>query len=238
MNVAAVQFKARKGDFESSLRALVHLASDAALDADLVVLPEMAATGYLFADVQAARQVAEAPDGVTFQALSEVARQAGSWVVAGFPERDGDRVFNSAMVIDPSGQRVFTYRKTLLYTADLPWATPGDSGYRRFDTDEGSFGVGICMDLNDDRFLGWCRSASVDVIAMPTNWVEEDLDAWDYWAWRIQGGTLVAANTWGTERLGDTHTQFSGASAVISDNRLMAAAPKFGDGFITASLHG
>ena len=58
MRVAAVQWKARKGDYSSSLRRLVALCSDAATGSDLVVLPEMALTGYLFADAESARAVA------------------------------------------------------------------------------------------------------------------------------------------------------------------------------------
>ncbi len=212
----------------------MRLATVASEGVDLLVLPEMAVTGYVFPDLDAVRAVAEPQDGPTFTALSEVAARSGSWIVCGFPERDGDRVFNSALVIDPSGQRAFTYRKTLLYSADLPWATPGDSGYRRFDTAHGSFGVGICMDLNDDRFVDWCAREAVDVVAMPTNWIDEDQDVWPYWAMRLYPlkATLVAANTWGAE----ADTRFSGASAVLTRDRLLAGAPKRGDGFITATL--
>lgn len=233
MRVAAVQYK-------SPLRALVHLASEAGRDADLVVLPEMAVTGYVFPDLPSVRQVAEAPDGPTYRALSAVASENAAWIVAGFPELAADRVYNSALVIDPSGARAFVYRKTLLYVADLPWATAGDSGYRRFDTDHGSFGVGICMDLNDDRFVDWCTAEQLDVVAMPTNWIDEGTRVWDYWAWRVhrQGGALVAANTWGSETHDGTATHFSGASAVIRRTQLLAAAPKVGNAVVSATLPG
>jgi len=156
--------------------------------------------------------------------------------VCGFPERAGDRLFNSALVIDPSGARAFTYRKTLLFEADLPWATPGDSGYRSFDGAEGCFGVGICMDLNDDRFLAWCGAAGVDVLALPTNWIDEGVSTWPYWAWRMSSvsATLVAANTYGSE--GDT--RFSGCSAILAGRTVLAAAPATGDGTISATLPG
>lgn len=238
MRVRAVQFKARKGDVPSSLRALSLLADRAAQGADLVVLPEMAATGYLFDGPVAAGAVAEPARGATFAALARVAAARRCWVVAGFPERAGDRLFNSALVIDPSGALAFCYRKTLLYGADVPWASPGDSGYRRIDTDAGSFGVGICMDLNDDRFVAWCAGASLDVVALPTNWVEEGDDVWSYWAWRLRAtpSALVAANTWGDETLAGATTTFSGASAILQAQTVLAAAPKVGDGFISADL--
>ena len=234
MRVAAVQYKAIKGDPRGSLAALLQLARAAARGSDLTVLPEMAVTGYVFPDADAVRAVAEPAEGVTCAALAEVAREHGSWMVAGLPERDGDRLFNSALVIDPAGELRFVYRKTLLYEADVPWATPGDSGYASFDTEAGDFTVGICMDLNDDRFVTWCGQARARAVAFPTNWIDEGEQVWPYWAWRL-GGTpsaLVAANTWGAE--GDVG--FRGESAIIDGRAVLAAAPVTGDGVLRAVL--
>jgi predicted amidohydrolase len=237
MNVGVVQFRAPKGDKEKSLSSLSWLARKAADGADLVVLPEMAATGYVFPDRAAVEAVAEEPDGPTFRAWSAIAREARCWLVGGFPERDGDELFNSALVIDPAGERRFVYRKTLLYEADLDWATAGDSGYRAFDTDAGRFGVGICMDLNDDGFVRWVAGANLDAIAFPTNWVHSDelgVHTWVYWAWRIRGlaGALVAANTWGT----DGATTFTGESVVLHRDRALASLPLSGNGVARAKI--
>ena len=234
MNVAAVQFKPRpKGDKDAALAALAGLAAQAAPGRELVVLPEMAATGYIFTALEAVRAVAEAPDGPTFQALAPVAAAHGCWLVVGFPEAAGELVYNSAMVIDPSGTLAFCYRKTLLYEADLPWATPGDSGYRRFDTRTGSFTVGICMDLNDDAFVAWCRESGVRAIAFPTNWIDEGHDVWPYWAWRCEEGpALIAANTYGE----DEGVRFSGRSAIIDGRRVLGWTDADGDAVVVATL--
>lgn len=199
-----------------------------------MVLPEMAASGYMFPDAAAVRRVAEAPDGPTVAGWCQVARALGSWLVGGFPERDGDRLFNAAAVIDRSGTLQFVYRKTLLYEADERWATPGDSGYRCFDTGAGRFGVGICMDLNDDRFTEWLRAEQPDAVAFPTNWVQEEGGVWEYWAWRMDGvrAALVAANRWGDE----DGVAFRGESAVLVDRRVVAWAPPTGDGLLSADL--
>ena len=163
-----------------------------------------------------------------------MARAHGSWLVAGFPEVEGDRLFNSALVLDPTGELRFVYRKTLLYEEDLHWATPGDSGYATFDTEAGDFTVGICMDLNDDRFVAWCAQARPRAVAFPTNWVEEGHRVWPYWAWRLDGtgSALVAANSWGPEG----HTAFRGESAIIDARTVLAAAPPTGDGVLRADL--
>ncbi|MBN2798572.1 MAG: carbon-nitrogen hydrolase family protein [Deltaproteobacteria bacterium] len=234
MKIAAVQFKGVKGDWEASLERLLPLVAHGVRRADLVVLPEMALTGYVFADADAVRAVSEPAEGPTLEALAPLARAGRAWVVAGFPERDGPRLYNSALVIDPTGALAFTYRKTLLFEADLPWATPGDSGYRTFDTGVGRFGVGICMDLNDDRFTAWCREEAPDAVALCANWLDEDLDIWPYWAWRMTGapGALAVANTWGPEGA----LRFRGQSAVILGREVLAGAPVEGDGVVAAEV--
>jgi len=225
-----------KGDVHRSLSTLCALADRHAAEADLVVLPEMAATGYAFPDRDAVWAVGESANGPTLQAIAQVARARRCWIVCGFPERAGDKLFNSAMVVNPAGERVFTYRKTLLYEEDLHWAAPGDSGYRSFETENGSFGVGICMDLNDDRFIEWLASEQPTAIAFPTNWVKEEAPVWPYWAWRLQPvqSALVAANTWGA----DGPIQFVGKSAILSGLTLHAWAEETGDQVITATLPG
>jgi predicted amidohydrolase len=234
VRVAAVQFKPTKGDKAGSLARLARLCEDAAGAAELVVLPEMAATGYLFAGPEAIAPVAEAARGETFETLAPLARAAECWIVCGFPEREGSRLYNSALVIDSTGELRFCYRKTLLYDADKTWAVAGDSGYRRFETRSGSFTVGICMDLNDDRFVAWCAETQARVIAFPTNWLDEGQPIWGYWAWRLEGvpSALVAADTYGWE--GDT--KFLGTSAIIDRRRVLAAASPAGDCVISATL--
>jgi len=234
LRVAAVQFRARRDDLAASRAALLALVEQAASTSDLVVVPEMAVTGYVFDGRDEVRPVAESPDGATFQALSAVARRHAAWLVAGFPEQASQQLFNSALVVDPAGALHGVYRKTLLYDADLPWAEPGDSGYLAFEVAGRRVGVAICMDLNDDRLVDWLRSESIDVLAFPTNWVEEGSDVWNYWAWRLEGTdtALVAANTWGTDR----GVSFSGRSAVLWRRVVRAAARASGDGVVRASL--
>lgn len=240
MRVAAVQFKARKGDLAGSRARLTRLVAEAADGADLVVCPELAVSGYLFADVVDARRVAEAPTGATFAALAAVARATGAWIVCGFIEDAGERLFNSAMVVDGDGALAGIYRKTLLFEDDTTWATPGDSGYLRFRCGGGEFTVGICMDLNDDRFIAWLRDSGVSVVAFPTNWTDEGENIWWYWVWRLEGldAALVAANTWGDEPRpdGSGRLGFTGESAVVRRGAVLAAAPYRGDGVIRALI--
>ena len=236
MRVAVVQFRADRSDKSSSLQSLASLARTAGPGADVVVLPEMAATGYCFDSADAVRAVAERPMAETFELFSEVATDLTSWLVVGFAEQADEGLYNSALVIQPDGELAFVYRKTLLYELDTGWARPGDSGYRIFQTPRGSFTVGICMDLNDDRFLQYCNMQRPTVVALPTNWLYEGYPVWPYWAFRIapHGLTLAAANTWGFEGA----VRFSGGSAVMTGLDVLAGAALQGNAVLTAELGG
>ena len=234
MITAAVQFRPDRADLAGSRVRLAEIASQAAQEADLVVLPELAVSGYVFADRAEAMAVAEDRFGPTFQALSEVARRHNSWIVCGFVEHANHHLYNSALVIDHEGRLAGCYRKTLLFELDELWASVGEGDYGLFRTPWGSFTVAVCMDLNDDRFVRWLERFQPDVLAFPTNWLEQGIDVWRYWAWRLArcGTTLVAANTWGIDR----GVQFCGRSAVLRQGVVLAAAPPEGDGVVQAEL--
>lgn len=240
--VASLQFKARRPHVHASRAALVEAVDHAAARASLVVFPEMAVSGYVFAHRDAVAEVAEVRDGPTFEALAAVAAARDCAIVGGFAERDGDELFNSAWLIDRRGQLVQVYRKTLLYEADRPWATAGTGDYGTMTVRGARVAVGICMDLNDDAFVAHLRATQPDVVAFPTNWVAEEVptvDVWDYWAWRMSGvrGALVAANTWGSEHaVGGGSTRFTGRSAVIRGRHLLAHLPATGDGAVSVQL--
>jgi N-carbamoylputrescine amidase len=235
VRAAAVQFKAIKGDRDATLARLVPWVTTATRDADLVVLPEMCVSGYVFPTRESAAAVAETADGPTFRALSPLARAAQCWLVAGFPEVAADKLFNSAMVISPKGQVEFVYRKTLLYAADYPWACEGDSGYQAFDCPFGRFTVGICMDMNHDRFIDAVSALEADAVAFPTNWIDEGIEVHRYWRERMAGtgAALIAANSYGPE----DGTAFSGRSAILGKSgEVLAVGPYRGDCVIRATI--
>ncbi|KAK1921515.1 carbon-nitrogen hydrolase [Papiliotrema laurentii] len=98
----------------------------------------------------------EWPEGsYTCQALSDVAKEAGIWIIGGsIPEKRGEKLYNCATVYDSDGQLVKVYRKTHLFDLCLPTMTykesaqfsPGDS-LGLFETPFGKFAVAICYDI-------------------------------------------------------------------------------------------
>lgn len=228
--LAVVQFKPRRGARNANLTALTALTAKALeAGAKLVVLPEMAATGYRFPNPEAIRPMAEPPRGPTWRAFSPLAKAHKAWIVVGFVEDFEGRLFNAAMVIGPEGRLDLVYRKRLLYMDDHTWANPGDLPYPAFQTPWGTATVGICMDINDPRFLTHVRRTRPQLVAFPTNWIEEGIDVHAYWANQLRGwnGTLVAADRWGEE----DRVYFAGRSAIMKAGQVLVEAPPEGDGW-------
>ncbi|KWX68230.1 nitrilase-related carbon-nitrogen hydrolase [Mycobacterium sp. NAZ190054] len=137
--------------------------------ANLVVLPELAISGYVV-DRELAGAVAEPLDGPSSAAFTALAREFDALVAYGFCERVGDDLFNSVVVVDGSGP-VLHYRKLHLFDLEKAVFTPGDLGLPVADTPFGRIGVCICYDL---RFVEVLRALSLrgaDVVLAPAAWV-------------------------------------------------------------------
>ena len=203
---------------------------------ELIVLPEMCTSGYVFPDPESIRPYCEERGGPSERLFSGEAQRSGTTICYGWPELESssDKLFNSASVCFSDG-RVLHYRKRLLYEADMPWSEPGDTPYPVWHSREGlKCSLGICMDLNDDGFLNFLRTEKVRVLAFPTNWLEQGLNVWNYWAYRLHetGLCLVAGNRYGTE----DDTTFCGNSAVLDGRVLLGWTEAEGDGVVLAQI--
>lgn len=167
--VAAIQLAPVVGDLAGNLdRAVAAVEQSVAGGAQVVVLPELATSGYVFESVKEARSLALPPTDRAFNRLAAAAGEAV--VVVGFAESDGtDGVFNSAALLDASGVRA-VYRKVHLWDQEKRFFTPGDARPPVVETAHGRIGVMICFDL---EFPEWTRIAALsgtDLLAVPTNW--------------------------------------------------------------------
>ncbi|GAA1394390.1 nitrilase-related carbon-nitrogen hydrolase [Luteococcus peritonei] len=146
------------------------LSEAVAAGADVVVLPELATCGYVFTSAEQARQAAISVDDPRLEAWSRaLAQRPGSVAVVGFAELHGDRVFNSALVLDGTGV-LGTYRKVHLWDRERLWFSPGEEPPLLVDTAHGRLGVMICYDM---EFPEWTRLAALggaDLLTLPTNW--------------------------------------------------------------------
>lgn len=190
-------------------------------DADLVVLPELFATGYFFESTEQARQLAEAvPDGPTTQRLGAWARETGATVVAGLAERAGDELFNSAVVVTPNGW-LGTYRKTHLYYQETLHFSPGRDGFQVWTVTDRQrrpyrLGVMVCFDWFFPESTRTLALSGADVIAHPSNLVLPHCPA-AMPIRALENGVFTAtANRVGTDSNGDESLTFVGQSRICS----------------------
>ncbi|KAM0787682.1 hypothetical protein ACM66B_003745 [Microbotryomycetes sp. NB124-2] len=164
VRIACLQLSPVFKDVEASQeRADVHVNELEPRSIDLLVLPEMAFTGYNFtsrSDIEP--WLERAASGKSYTWASRTALRLGCYVFVGFPERSNeDKAFNSMLVVNPDGQLVTVYQKHFLYTTDETWANEGP-GFSTIKLDlpptrsspKRTIKVcpAICMDLNPRKF--------------------------------------------------------------------------------------
>lgn len=150
--VAAVQLVPRPLDRAANADAMArHVAHEVgALGADLVVFPELATTGYVPPACDDGfreglwRESDEIP-GATTEALGTAARASGTHVIVGLSERRGDRLRNSAVLIDPNGSVIGIQPKVHLWGQERHYFAAGDR-FEVFTTRLGVIGMSVCYD--------------------------------------------------------------------------------------------
>lgn len=150
---------------EDNLKAFAALIDEAGRqEADIVCLPEGATIVGTKNDYIAG---SEAVPGPTTDYLGQVARRNNLYIVAGLLEREGDVVYNTAVIIDRQGKLAGKYRKTSLPREEIDGGvTPGDS-FPVFDTDFGRIGVMICWDVTFPEPARALASQGAEVILLP-----------------------------------------------------------------------
>lgn len=170
MKVAVAQITGRIGHVEANRAASrVAIEDAAAAGAGLVVLPELIVSGYTV-DPDVLCGAAEPLQGGTLELWSGLARRHGIHIAGGYCERDGDRLFNSAILVGPDGLRIH-YRKLHLFDREKDVFTPGDKGLPVADTQVGRIGLCVCYDLRFVEVLRGLALAGAEIAAVPTAWV-------------------------------------------------------------------
>lgn len=172
VTVAAIQTEPVVGDKEhNNARAteLIHRAADSG--AQLVVLPELGNSGYIFNSRAEVSDMAETiPGGPTVRLWTSIAAERGIYICGGMVERDGARYFNSAVLVGPSGP-IGRYRKVHVWDEERLFFEPGDLGLNVFDLPFGRVGIMICYDGWHPEVARILKLRGADIICDPTCWV-------------------------------------------------------------------
>ncbi|KAH8710709.1 Protein N-terminal amidase [Beauveria bassiana] len=217
MRIGCLQFAPKVGDVDNNInRADAVLSRADVEELDLLVLPELAFTGYNFKSLnQIAPYFESWGSGIASLWAQTVALKYNCTVIAGYPETvdvtpkwpTSPEYYNSAIVVSPDGETIANYRKSFLHYTDETWALEGNGFYSGFLPGIGFTSLGIGMDLNPYKFEApWHEhefafhslDVCADVIILSMAWIREesrefscmpnepDMETLTYWVTRLE----------------------------------------------------
>ncbi|KAL1909008.1 hypothetical protein Sste5344_005139 [Sporothrix stenoceras] len=217
MRIGCLQFSPQVGDVDNNLNradAVLNKAQEVE-DLDLLVLPELAFTGYNFKSLAEISPYLE-PSGSGISALwaRTTALKFNCNVVVGYPEKvdvaqkwpASPEFYNSAIIVNRDGETVANYRKSFVYAIDETWALEGHDGFfEGYVSDLGDIAMGICMDLkfeapwHEFEFAYHVLEVKANLVIVTMAWLtregahsfsqlpqEPDLQTLEYWVQRLE----------------------------------------------------
>ena len=163
------QFEPRFGEVKSNLAKVLSALQH--VDADLIVLPELAFTGYYFQNRLELFSMSEDPKASsTVDGLTHLCRKQDFFLIAGFAEKCADKIFNSALLIGPHGV-LHTYRKLHLFNTEKEYFDPGDTPLETIDVRDARIGMMVCFDWAFPEVARVLALQGADVLCHPSNLV-------------------------------------------------------------------
>jgi predicted amidohydrolase len=146
VRIAVGQMQPLIGDLDGNLAKMKEiLTSSSENDVDVLVLPELANSGYVFNSREEAYSLSETiPDGDFSRHLMEWSK-GGGLVVAGLCERDNGDLYNSAAIFG-NGEHLTTYRKIQLFNKEKEWFLPGNKEPPVVEHNGHRYGIMVCFD--------------------------------------------------------------------------------------------
>jgi predicted amidohydrolase len=197
--LAVIQFEPSLGNPDETIARLRPLLEQAA-GADLLVLTELANSGYNFRDFDQAYELSEIPEKSAFvDFLVSQSAQFDFSLVTGFNERSVDQIYNSALLLDGSGIKG-KYRKLQLFMNEKDYFQPGDLQPEIFDVKGVKVGMLVCFDWVFPELWGGLARRGADIICHPSNLVLPGKAQKAIPVWAMVNKVFIAtANRTGTE---------------------------------------
>lgn len=238
--ITCCQLSPSIADLDHNLRAATDaIRTSISAGANVVILPELATSGYVFTSADEARSVAIERTHRIFGEWATQLAEVNAVAVCGFAELGDDRLlYNSAAVIDASGVRA-VYRKVHLWDREKLIFTPGSVEPPVVETAAGRIGVLICFDLEFPEFPRSLALRGAELIAAPTNWPGETVPAGE----RVPEVTVAMASAYSNhvaiaccDRAGTERGQEWNEASCIVDQHGWVVATADTDRFATADL--
>ena len=212
--VAAIQMSCST-DVDQNIKKASEMIRKASSDgAKIILLPELFERQYFCQErrydyYEFAKETENDPAVIEF---SKLAKELDIVIPVSFYEKDGNVLYNSLAMIDADGSILGVYRKTHIpddhFYQEKFYFTPGNTGFKVFDTKYGKVGVGICWDQWFPETARCLTLLGADIILYPTAIGSEpilEVDSSGHWTRAMQGHSaaniipVVAANRIGTE---------------------------------------
>ncbi len=222
MRVGVVQIDSSFGEVSQNIEKTLRRISSQ--NADLWVLPELFNSGYQFTSKKEVKELAEPiPSGPTTQALIETAKRLKTTIVAGLPESDGQKCYNTSILIGPRGW-IASYRKIHLFYEEKRWFTPGDRPFQVYSVGYKSpkggqlkcqVGMMICFDWVFPESARTLTLLGADILCHPANLVLPHCPQAMITRCLENRVFAVTANRIGSESRGEKTLKFIGQSQVV-----------------------
>ena len=216
VTVAAVQMKCSKSVEKNIAHAEELVRQAAAKGAEIVLLPELFERPYFCQErrYEYYEYAQTAEENPAVRHFSRVAAELGIVIPVSFYEKEVNNTYNSIAVLDADGKNLGVYRKTHIpddhYYQEKFYFTPGDTGFKVFDTRFGTIGVGICWDQWFPETARGMALKGAEILFYPTAIGSEPIlecDSMPHWRRCMTGHAacnlmpVVAANRIGTEEV-------------------------------------
>jgi predicted amidohydrolase len=237
-------------DLAANVAKILHMAAGAVdAGAALILLPEAVLTGLVNNDdVEHDLPLGQEIPGPVTAALAEFCRRR-AWLGLGLLEREEGQLFDSAVLLNPTGEISLKYRRIQPQwhgRAADPAVYRQGSEVTKAETPFGTVSFLICGDLFDDGIVAELRDARPDLLLYPfarcfSPTVESAQQQWDEHEQRaylervaLAGVPALMVNYIGDEIIGDD--SFGGAFAVTAQGELMASMPLYEEGLLIVDL--
>jgi predicted amidohydrolase len=238
MRVGFFQYNPRFGETDSNLeRACTAIAG---AQADLLVLPELATSGYLFTNADEVAALAESVPGAATARLQAACAKSGCRAAIGLAERAGSgkgaRFYNSAVLVGPAGIEG-VYRKVHLFDTEKLYFTPGDE-FPLFEIGGVKVGLLVCFDHMFPEAARTLALQGAQVICHPSNLVLPEYAQLTTRVRAIENRVFwVMCNRYGSESRGGKTLRYTGVSQITAfDGKLLARAEAEGDSLTVVDI--
>jgi predicted amidohydrolase len=224
--IALVQFYPTRKNVDKNIKKISRLL--AGIQADLIVLPELSNSGYMYDSIESLSHYSEPKDGSGkfLSALKSIAASTHGLIIAGYAESENGKLFNSAAAISPEGV-IGNYRKIHLYLTEKDLFEPGNQGFAVIEYKNVKIGIMICFDWIFPEAARTLSLAGAQIIAHPANLVLPYCQNAMITRSIENRVFTITANRIGKEKLGIEKLRFTGQSQMTApDGKILFRGPE------------